>query len=332
MMVEPFHLVTLKACTITLTHAPHQHVCRNLHDIAMKDKNYRSAHGGGRKVKAAVGGAGIGFGAAAVQPPAFLAASNQAPAPVDPAALPPPPPRPPVAATPAERPLPTAARAAPTPPGPPSQATARSRFDQAPADAPQAATGAVPAVSAPPGFTRAEASPAATLTRAQQSGKQAAAAAPVVHAPRGFVRSTETVGGGSSVPQIVLPSTAAKPAEAPAPWLRKRLQVCHSRLHLYCLRAYFPAGRSSPLLTALRGVGVRADPCVGSLPCYGRAIVLCLLTWVLRLCSGVSPCSTGGRCRVRVAVHVCSVLRGCSVRERVSLVASPVHVRSAAYF
>lgn len=194
----------------------------------MKDKHYRAAHGGGRKVKAAVGGAGIGFGAASVQPPASLAASSQAAAPTDPAALPPPPPRPPVAATPAERPLPTAAPAAPTPPSPPGQAFQRSQFDQSPANAPHVATDA-----APPGFTRPAPSPAATLTRAQQSGAQAAAAAPVVHAPRGFVRSSETVGGGSSVPQIVLPSTTPKPAEAPAPWLQKRLQVCHRHLHLY---------------------------------------------------------------------------------------------------
>lgn len=217
-------------------------ICRNLHDIAMKDKAYRQAHGKGKQPRAAVGGAGIGFGGTAAPPPysgsytvaatpppaGFISAAASASTPDDSAALPPPPPRPPVAATPAERPLPTAVPSAPTPPVAAGQQT---RFDRA---AGSAAPAAVPAAAAPPGFARAAASPAATLTRAQQSGNQAAAV--TMRAPRGFVRSSETVGGGSSVPQIVLPSGTPKPVEAPAPWLQKRLQVRHATLGLLWLQ------------------------------------------------------------------------------------------------
>eukprot|EP00892_Ulva_mutabilis_P001353 jgi/Ulvmu1/11218/UM072_0055.1 len=206
-----------------------QDVSKNLHDIAMKDKNYRQAHGGGRKPKQAGGGAGLGFNSSG--PPAAHPASHTVAPPPDPAApeaLPPPPPRPAAAATPAERPLLTATPATPMPPGQPGVAAARSRFDQAPPSAaPAAAPPAATVLPAKRGFSQvspaAAAAPAATLTRAQQSGQQGAAMS-AVHAPQGFVRSSESVGGGSDTPQIVMPSATPRPAEAPAPWLQKRLQ------------------------------------------------------------------------------------------------------------
>lgn len=215
----------------------------------MKDKSYRQAHGVGRKPKPpAIGGIGLGFHTGG-GPPAAYSAGHAAPGPAQatpppstsPGALPPPPPRPPTASTPAERPLPTTAPADPTPPGPPGFTAPRPQLSHTGvAMAPGAAvTGGVPVKR---GFAEASAAavPAATPTRAQLTGLQGSAAASV-HAPRGFVRSTECVGGGSDAPQIVLPSSTGKPAERPASWLQKRLQVL--------LQAYTP---SPPVTTHAR--------------------------------------------------------------------------------
>ena len=120
----------------------------------------------------------------------------------------------------------------------PAAPTKRSRF----ADAPPAASAPLPASASaqPPAGTAALQQPpqpqyhqvsqpvyiAAPASATSQPNRAATAPRPAhVDAPRGFVLSHDRVGGHEEYPSIMAPSVGRAPAEAPAPWMQKRIQV-----------------------------------------------------------------------------------------------------------